>query len=414
MSRTGRASTSIHDKLARCKTTRREPRSVRILIVATKPPHPPRDGGRLALWHTLCGLSDAGHELAVVAPAGECDHSRKADGAIRLPYHFHAVDARPRGAFAAATHALIDGHSLAVARHALVRVRDAVADTLAQWQPHVVHAEQLHAFANCEAATDAAVPIVLRMQNVESAIRMQQARLGMPWLRIEAARLRRDEGAMIAKASRIVALCDGDAAALRAARPGTAVASIAPPFPAALAPAPMLDGDPAIALAGSAGWWPNADGERWLLQRVWPLVAKALPRAILHRFGGASTQARERIRQHPAPVDSRAAFPAGAIAVVPLRVGSGIRMRILEAWARGLPVVATPAAARGLAVASGDELIVADTPAAFADAILRIHADAALRDTLVAGGSRYLRRHHDGACQTRALLDAYDDACGRP
>lgn len=398
----------------RRKTTRHELCSVRILIVATKSPHPPRDGGRLALWHTLTALADAGHELAVVAPAADIDHSPGVEAGSRLPYHLHAVDARPRGPLVATARAFASGHSVGVARHALAHVREAVADTIIQWRPDVVHAEQLHALANCAPAARATIPVVLRMQNVESAIRAQQARRRAPWLHVEAARLRRDERAAITTAARTVALSHDDAIALRDLQRGAIVTPVAPAFPAELPPAPALEGDPAIALAGSAGWWPNADGERWLLRQVWPLVAKTLPHALLHRFGGVSTPARERMRAYPAPVDSRAAFPAGAIAIVPLRAGSGIRMRILEAWARGLPVVATPAAARGLAAVSGRELLVAESPAQFARAIARIHGDAPLRDTLVAGGHAYLRRHHDGVRQTRALCEVYDAARGCP
>lgn len=383
---------------------------MRILIVATKPPHPARDGGRLALWHMLCGLADAGHELALVAPVISADHSATK---IALPYRTIAVDARPRGTLAAAAGALAGGCSLGVARHALAPMRQAVADAIAQWRPHVVHAEQLHAFANGAPARDAATPLVLRMQNVESALRAQQARLHPARfaLHAEAARLRADERAALAHATRTVTLTDNDAIALRQLQPEAGIVSIAPAFPAALPPSAALEGDPAIALAGSGGWWPNADGERWLLRDVWPFVAARLPRAVLHRFGGRAG-AYARVRRHAAPADSQAAFPAGAIAVVPLRAGSGIRMRILEAWARGLPVVATPAAALGLAVRDGVELLIGRTPAQFAEAIARIHADEALRSALVAGGTAYLQRHHDVRRQTRALLDVYDEARG--
>jgi len=387
---------------------------VRILIVATKSPHPARDGGRLALWHTLCGLAEAGHELAVVAPAGAGDHNRNALEDSVLPYRAREVAVRPRSAPAAFVHAIAHGRSLGVARHALAGVRVAVAEVVAQWRPHVVHAEQLHAFANCAPAIEAAIPVVLRMQNVESELRAQQARRQSPRfaLRMEAARLRADERNAVARATRTVTLTVDDAAALHALRPDGAVVSIAPAFPAQLPPAPPLEGEPALALAGSAGWWPNADGERWLLREVWPLVATRLPQAVLHCFGGGGTH--ERVRRHGAPADSRAAFPRHAIAVVPLRAGSGIRMRILEAWARGLPVVATPVAARGLAVEDGRELLLAQSPLQFADAIARIHDDHALRAVLVAGGAAYLRRHHDGARQTSALLDVYAAACASP
>lgn len=332
-----------------------------------------------------------------------------------LPYRARAVVARPRSAPAAFVHAIAHGRSLGVARHALAGVRVAVADMVAQWHPHVVHAEQLHAFANCAPAIEAAIPVVLRMQNVESELRAQQARRQSPRfaLRMEAARLHADERDAVARATRTVTLTVDDAAALRALRADGAVVPVAPAFPAQLPPAAPLEGEPALALAGSGGWWPNADGERWLLREVWPLVAARLPRAVLHCFGGGSG-AHERVRRHGAPADARAAFPREAIAVVPLRAGSGIRMRILEAWARGLPVVATPVAARGLAVADGRELLLAESPLQFADAIARIHGDPALRAVLVAGGAAYLRRHHDGARQTRALLDVYAAACASP
>ena len=92
---------------------------------------------------------------------------------------------------------------------------------------------------------------------------------------------------------------------------------------------------------------------------------------------------------------------------MPLLTGSGIRMRILEAWARGLPVVATRVAAAGLAVESGRELLIADSADAFAQAVQRLQADATLRAQLIANGRAYLRRHHEPAACAAALIDHY-------
>jgi glycosyltransferase involved in cell wall biosynthesis len=83
----------------------------------------------------------------------------------------------------------------------------------------------------------------------------------------------------------------------------------------------------------------------------------------------------EGVETHPAPADSREAFAPGAILVVPLRIASGIRMKILEAWARGLPVVATPEAAAGLEAEDGRELLLAERhdPAAVSRRLLEIY-----------------------------------------
>jgi glycosyltransferase involved in cell wall biosynthesis len=170
---------------------------------------------------------------------------------------------------------------------------------------------------------------------------------------------------------------------------------------------PELPGEPALALAGSAGWRPNADAALWFMKAVWPHIARAFPRARLHLFGGRDDGRGHGVASHPAPVDSLSAFPLNGLCVVPLHAGSGIRMRILEAWARGLPVIATTIAARGLDVVSGRELVIADSAEQFVAAIERLTHDAGFRQALIAAGRDYLRTRHDPAAATDALVAAY-------
>ena len=209
-------------------------------------------------------------------------------------------------------------------------------------------------------------------------------------------------------AAAVLALTAPDALALKAiAGPAAdAVSTIAPAFPLRLPAAPAVAGEPALVLSGSAGWWPNRAAQQWFLQRVLPALRAAGVSGCLHIYGGAPVDG-PGVVWHRAPADAIDAFPEGAIAVIPLQVGSGIRMRILEAWARVLAVVASPTAAAGLAVVSGRELLIADTPAAFVAAIQRLQTDPGLRERLIAGGRAYLARHHDPETQTRLLLARY-------
>lgn len=387
-------------------------RSVRILLVATKSPDPPCDGGRLALRETLRALAEAGHELVVVAPRNAGDDSPNA--AQPASYRLQAIATRPRSVAVSLLHAVSGSRSLSVARHRQVELDDAVAQLVATWRPDVVHAEQLQAFANCASARARGIATVLRMQNVESDLRLQESRLrSQPLLRVEARRLRADERRAMVNCARTIAISQDDADQLVRIAPTGAVETVAPPFPARLSAAPALDGDPALVLAGSAGWWPNADGERWLLRHVWPRLCARLPRAVLHIFGGDGSGATDGVRRHGAPLDSQSAFPEGAIALVPLRVSSGVRLRILEAWARGLPVVATPAAARGLHVASGRELMIAATATDFAEAVALLHFDGAVRARVVENGRAYLRLHHDPVRQAACLAVTYAAAAAR-
>jgi len=382
---------------------------VRILVVATKLPWPAIDGGRLVLWHTVRGLLDAGHEVQLIAPAAR-DEAAGADDRLRTI----AVVVAPRSPVRLAIESLRRSLPLTVVRHQHDSVREAVARTLRDFAPDIVHAEQLQAHANCDAAHAQGVPVVLRMQNVESDLWAQSAASGLHLraFAFEAARVRRAETAAMQRSAATVTLTAADAERLRALLPagGTqCVHPVAPAFAQRLEPGPAVRGTPALVIAGSGGWRPNARGARWFVREVWPALRARVPGVWLHLFGGAALSG-DGIDWHTAPTDSATAFPAGAIAVVPLAVASGIRMRILEAWARGLPVVATTAAARGLAVRDGDELIIADDAAGFASAIARLADDAALRQHLVQRGRDYLRDHHDATQATAALLAVYRGA----
>lgn len=164
-----------------------------------------------------------------------------------------------------------------------------------------------------------------------------------------------------------------------------------PPFPSELSPADHpLPGEPSLVLLGSGGWLPNREGTRWFLEEVWPEIRAKVPGALLHLFAAERDRPEKLpagVVPHPPPADTRDAFAPNAILVVPLRIASGIRMKILEAWARGVPVVATPEAAAGLEVEEGREMMVASSGEAFTQAVAAharpqgTHAEEAYRPT---------------------------------
>jgi polysaccharide biosynthesis protein PslH len=400
-----------------CQRDALESPPMRILVVATKSPWPPCDGGRLALWLTLKSLAEAGHELALVAPVdnaieAEDQGTRDMLGSIATA---HLLVAPRRSWLAAGVAAVTQRLALTLARHRLAGVEAKVVELLQAWRPDVVHVEQLQALANVrDAARVAGVPVVLRMQNVESSLWHQVARARLrSWpLRWEAMRLQRDETRALHQATRVLTLTERDADQLRSrvdAGHAARINSLGPPFPMTLEAAAAVNGAPAVVLAGSSGWWPNREGTEWFLAKVAPLLARANPETRIHVYGGTCATSLQVIG-HAAPKDSMTAFPQQAIAAIPLHIGSGIRMRILEAWARGLPVVASTTAAAGLEVVSGRELLIADSPEDFSAAIRRIAADADLHRSLVAAGRDYLRQRHDSAQLAAALVAEYRSA----
>lgn len=383
---------------------------LKLLIVATKAPWPVIDGGRFLLRNTLEALTAAGCRPTLVAPvdparfrleevgeglAGCCD-----------PRLVPAAPGRPLASLLRAP--------LSIARHSLPAVRREVGRLLAAERFDVVHAEQLQALPQTAPAAVRGIPVVLRAQNVESDLWAATARWRGGWrgraLAVEARRLARWEGEAVRRSGVTLALTAEDAARLRElAGSGGRVEVVRAPFPALpAAEVPRLPGEPAVVVLGSQGWLPNEDAVSWFLAEVWPRIAAELPGAVLHLFGSGDRRSFPgNVLSHPAPRHSAEAFAPGSILAVPLRIASGVRIKVLEAWARGAPVVGTPEALSGLEAEDGREVLVGRDPLGLATAVVRLHRDPGLSARLVEEGRRALRERHDPAGIAAGLLEIY-------
>jgi glycosyltransferase involved in cell wall biosynthesis len=159
---------------------------------------------------------------------------------------------------------------------------------------------------------------------------------------------------------------------------------------------------------------PNLDGLEWFCARIWPSVLARRPEARLEIVG-----------EHDGRLSFAASVPGATVhgfvpdlaevisrssaLVVPLRSGGGTRLKILEAWARRLPVVSTSVGCEGLGARDGVELLVADAPSSFAAACVRLLEDDALGHRLAAAAFRHGGRRFDWS----EVLDGVDLALER-
>ena len=154
---------------------------------------------------------------------------------------------------------------------------------------------------------------------------------------------------------------------------------------------------------------PNRDAAHYLVTAIWPRLRQALPGVRL-RLVGLPTPEIEALAAPDVQIVGHAPslepfFRHSRLSVAPLRFGAGIKGKVLESMAHGLPVVMTSIAAEGAHIESGMHALVADTPAAFAAAVLQLYQDDALWLRL-AQHSRQLVHTHFGYAAVKARLAA--------
>ena len=153
---------------------------------------------------------------------------------------------------------------------------------------------------------------------------------------------------------------------------------------------------------------PNVDGVLFFVREIWPLIAAAHPDA---RFVvvGANPAPEILALKGPrvtilGPVDDlRPHLSAAAVIVVPLRLGSGTRLKILEAWAMGRPVVSTTLGAEGLDGVPDEHLLIADDPAEFARAVLKVLSEPKLADEIGRAGRVLAAERYSWRSAARSL-----------
>lgn len=138
-------------------------------------------------------------------------------------------------------------------------------------------------------------------------------------------------------------------------------------------PAPALPhekGTLSIGFLGSMNWLPNVEGVQWFIKEVWPLIAAALPQVRCtirghHMSQDLIRQSNGRLEIGGSVEDATEFFRSLDVSFVPLKSGSGVRIKVLEAMALGVPVISTSIGYEGVQAQANQSILEADTPEAF-------------------------------------------------
>jgi glycosyltransferase involved in cell wall biosynthesis len=253
---------------------------------------------------------------------------------------------------------------------------------------------------------------VLDMDDVESAAHARQVqalgaahfgRLGVLLERLEVRRLRRAEQAVVRAAQATTLASGADLPALQARVPAGRLAvlpnAVRLPQPLAPAPAPAAGLVPfTVLFLGAMDYLPNEQAALWLATAIAPALRQRLGDApvrvlLVGRNPPPALQRLQGVELHANVPSVAPYFEQCHALAVPLHMGGGTRIKIIEALAFGRPVVSTAIGAEGLGLQAEQHLLLADTTEAFVEQLLRLREDAALAQRLAAAGCRHVQEH---------------------
>jgi len=169
-----------------------------------------------------------------------------------------------------------------------------------------------------------------------------------------------------------------------------------------------------IVFVGNMRYAPNVDGALFFCKEIFPLIKQQVPNVKLLLVGSTPTAAVQSLTADDVVVTGFVEsvvpyYQNSIVSVVPLRAGSGTRLKILESMALGRPVISTTLGAEGLAVTHGKNILIADTPADFARQTAQTLNNLTLRQQLIAKGRQLVEQEYDWQRIAQKLLKLYED-----
>ena len=381
---------------------------MRILWVKAGRILPVDTGGKIRSYNLARQLA-ARHELTFLSYYdGAADAAYEAD----LERHFPGAVAVRTGVATtgvvsqAARYAARVAHAapFAVTKFTDPTVRRLIEGWMRDGRFDVMVCDFLSASLNFPAALS--TPTVLFQHNVESALWARQAQherhpVKRAVFSLEAAKMARYERAAVRRFDHVIAVSEHDKGLMSDMAPAERITVVSTgvdltQYGAALGAEAT---EPLVLFLGSMDWEANIDGVSWFCETIWPRVREAVAGARFRivgrnphpRIQALASDSIEVTGTVPSVIDH---LREAAVFVVPLRIGGGTRLKIYEAMATGRAVVSTTVGAEGLDVTHGEDLLLEDTPEAFAASVVSLLRDPEKR-----------RRFERAAAATAARFD---------
>ena len=407
-----------------------------ILFLTQIVPFPPDAGPKVKTYHVLRALIEQGHSVTLVSfvRPEEVKHLSALEEVCQavhvVPIHRYRL-----ADIGYMLRSYLTGRPFLIERDDLRSMQELVNKLVKEGDFHFIHADQLtmvqFAVRGASAFPGKNPKVIFDAHNAVWTI-VERMRENAPWflkpvLGVEAKRVKRYEGELLRTVSHVLAVTDVDKAYLEEAlnssnsKEGERIAQISViPIAVDTLQLQPINRDPAsknIVTLGTLHYPPNADGIRWFLNDVFPLIRKNNPEVSLTVIGKNPPQdfldlaAREeetiRVTGY---VESLVPYlEASALMVVPVRAGGGMRVRILEAFAYAMPVVTTTVGLEGINAVPGQDVLVADSETDFANQVIQLLENSTLQGKLSTNGRNLAESKYDWQVVLSAMKPIFDE-----
>ena len=392
----------------------------RVLVLDEEVPHPLNTGKKIRTFNLLIHLAREFEIDMIVHRDGATKEALAALESAGIRIHV-APSGIPRkkglGFLVRLFLNLFSGRPYSVASHARAPYKAKLEALMRAGEYSLVHCEWT---PYASYTLGLRQPWIVAAHNVESQIWKRMAGQERSWprrlfIREQARKMRAFERRVFAEIPGAIAVSDADGAWIREA--GCREVVVVPNGVDAEAFRPVeIESDstePSLVFTGALDWRPNQDAVRWFLETLHPLLEvegpyslKIVGRNPPEWMRSACEHVSEIELVGPVP-DVRPYVAEGNVFIVPLRIGGGSRLKILEAFAMGRAVVSTSVGAEGLDVTHDRHILIEDEPAMFVAAVRGLLRDPQRRMRLGAQGRELVERHYDWPIISKAQARAW-------
>lgn len=367
-----------------------------ILLICTKVPFPPKDGGSLAIEACARGMAARGHKVFILAAN---THKHRIEMTATEPHTNIHVESVPVNTdlnfFSALYNLVFSNQPYHVSRFYSTLFCKSLKNVLSGNAFDIVQLEGPHMgiYIPCIRQFFSKT-LILRAHNVETALWSEillheKNRFKKVYLKIMVSRLAKFEKLVVSRVNAIMPISPADEAHFKtlAGNKPVEVISYGLNLERFITGKVQAESQSVFYL-GALDWIPNQKGLLWFLDKVWPLVSKTNPSVQLHIGGRNAPEwliekiVRSKACFHGEVEDSGLFMQQYGIMIVPLFEGSGIRIKILEGMAWQKAIVSTPKGIEGMDVLHNREIVVASADQEFASGIIQLLSNEAYRKLL--------------------------------